>query len=471
MPIKFCKVFNRKCSISCKNPVETEQNSMKPQTPPCEKQGHLVYQDLMEQLNPKHPLLALAKTFPWALLEKEFAGFYAAAGRPAKPIRLMVGLLLLKQVENLSDERVVEAWVQNPYYQAFCGMEHFQWHKPCDPSDLAHFRKRIGEAGVERIFQVSVALHGEAALEREVVIDTTVQEKNITFPTDTKLRVKAMSRCWKLAAKEGISLRRSYRRELKKTLRIIRYSKKRHDRKKVSAAIRRVKTMANAVLRDLKRKLPEGALSALREELELYHQAINQERKDKNKIYSLHEPGVLCISKGKEHKKYEFGAKAAIAMTKTSCIIVGAKNFSSNVYDGDTLPEVLSQIRAVRGAAPEKAYCDRGFRGKKQVGETAIVLPGSPSPNATEYAKRKARKDFGRRSAIEPVIGHLQHTFRLARNYLKGTLGDALNLLLAAAAFNFKKWLNALAQGLLFALLFLLGLHHQEECKALPRCL
>jgi IS5 family transposase len=441
---------------------------MKPKTPPREKQGHLLYQDLLEQLNPKDPLLLLGKTLPWEFFEKEFASLYSAVGRPAKPVRLMVGLLLLKQIENLSDEHVVEAWRRNPYYQAFCGMEYFQWNAPCDPTDLVHFRKRIGEAGVEKIFQASVTLHGKESLEREVVIDTTVQEKNITFPTDTKLRVKVMKRCWELAAEEGLSLRRSYRRELKKTLRVIRFSKKSQEKKRAPAAIRRVKTMANALLRDVMRKLPESRLAARHEELELYRRAVNQECKDKNKVYSLHEPGVFCISKGKEHKKYEFGAKAAIAMTKAGGIIVGAKNFSSNVYDGDTLPAVLSQIETVRGTAPERAFCDRGFRGRKQVGDTAIVLPGTPRPNASAYDKRKARKDFGRRSAIEPVIGHLQHSFRLARNYLKGTIGDALNLLLAAAAFNVKKWLNALAQGLLFAFLFLCGLNRQKECKAFP---
>ena len=444
-----------------------EQIFMKPKTAPREKQSHLLYQDLLQQLNPKHPLLALAQKLPWAMFEKEFEQFYATVGRAAKPIRLMVGLLLLKQIENLSDERVVEAWVQNPYYQAFCGMEHFQWSLPCDPSDLAHFRKRIGEAGVEKIFQASIALHGKAGLEREVVIDTTVQEKNITFPTDTKLRIKVMGRCWKVAVEEGLQLRRSYRRELKKTLRIIRFSKGKNDKKKMPAAIRRIKTMANALLRDVMRKLPENRLVARHAEFENYRRAVNQEQHDKNKIYSLHEPGVLCISKGKEHKKYEFGAKAAIAMTKNNCIIVGAKNFNSNVYDGDTLNEVLSQIKTVRGRAPEKAFCDRGFRGRQRVGGTDIVLPSSPASGVSEYAKRKARKDFGRRSAIEPVIGHLKNGFRMARNYLKGTIGDAINLLLAATAFNMKKCMNALAQGLLFMLLFFCGLYRQEECKTL----
>jgi IS5 family transposase len=172
---------------------------------------------------------------------------------------------------------------------------------------------------------------------------------------------------------------------------------------------------------------------------------------------------VLCISKGKEHKKYEFGAKAAVAMTKTDCIIVGAKSFNSNVYDGDTLNDVLSQIKIVRGKAPERAFCDRGFRGRKRIGETDIVLPSSPSSGVSEYDKRKARKNFGRRSAIEPVIGHLKSSFRLARNYLKGASGDAVNLLLAAAAFNMKKWLNILTQGLFFALFFLCPLNRLKE--------
>ena len=440
---------------------------MKPKTAPREKQGHLLYQNLLEQLNPKDPLLLLGKKIAWEHFERDFTPLYSSVGRQAKPLRLMVGLLLLKQIENLSDERVVDAWVRNPYYQAFCGMEHFQWSLPCDPSDLVHFRKRIGEAGVEKIFQASVALHEKKSLECEVVIDTTVQEKNITFPTDTKLRVKVMSRCWKLAAKEGLQLRRSYRRELKKSLRIIRFSKSLRDKKQVLAAIRRVKTMANALLRDVMRKLPASSLAARREELGNYRRAVNQERQDKNKIYSLHEPGVLCISKGKEHKKYEFGAKAAIAMTKTNCIIVGAKSFTNNVYDGDTLKEILPQIEAVRGKVPETSFCDRGFRGRKRVGETSIVIPGSPPSDASAHVKRKARKNFGRRSAIEPVIGHLKNDFRLARNYLKGTIGDAINLLLAAAAFNMKKWMNALAQGLLFPLLFLCGFYPQKECEPL----
>ena len=429
---------------------------MKPKTPLKQQQANFLYQDLIDQLNPKHPLLLLAKKIPWGLFEDEFKLLYAEIGRPAKSIRLMVGLLLLKQLGNLSDERVVEAWLQNPYYQSFCGMKHFQWSFPCNPSELVHFRKRIGESGAEKIFQASVLLHGDRALERAVVIDTTVQEKNITFPTDDKLRMKVIRRCWNLASTENIQLRRSYRRELKKLLRIIRFSKSVRVKSKVTAAKRRLKTIANALLRDITRKLPEDRRNILWEKLEIYRKAVNQQRKDKNKIYSLHEPEICCICKGKEHKKYEFGSKAAIAMTKTDCIIVGAKSFR-NEYDGDTLQGVLSHVSAVRGASPEKAFCDRGFRGRKTEGCTAIIIPQAPSRKTTEYSKRKARRDFGRRSAIEPVIGHVKNDFRLARNYLKGTIGDAINLLLAVAAFNFRKWMRAVIQKMFFVICSLLA--------------
>ena len=435
---------------------------MKPKAPLKQQQGNFLYQDLLDQLNPKHPLLLLAKRIPWESFEEEFKPLYAEIGRPAKPIRLMVGLLLLKQLENLSDERVVEAWLQNPYYQAFCGMEHFQWSFPCNPSELVHFRKRIGESGAEKIFQASVVLHGDRALEREVVIDTTVQEKNITFPTDDKLRLKVIRRCWKLASKEHIRLRRSYRRELKKLLRIIRFSRSARNKSKVTAARRRLKTIANVLLRDITRKLPEDRRNILLEELEIFRKAVNQQRKDKKKIYSLHEPEVCCICKGKEHKKYEFGSKAAIAMTKTDCIIVGAKSFR-NEYDGDTLQGVLEQVKAISGRSPKKAFCDRGFRGRSVEGCTAIIIPQAPTTKTTEHFKRKARRDFGRRSAIEPVIGHLKNNFRLARNYLKGTLGDAINLLLAVAAFNLRKWMRAVAQMIFFALCSLLAICVRKE--------
>ena len=420
-----------------------------------QKQGHLLYPDLLDHLNPKDPLLILAKNLPWDEFEKTFTPLYAIKGRPAKPVRLMIGLLLLKQIERLSDERVIEAWVRNPYYQAFCGMKHFQWKFPCDPTDLVHFRKRIGEDGVEKIFKASVALNGKGAMENDVVIDTTVQEKNITFPTDTKLRISVIKRCWKLADSEGINLRRSYRRELKSLLRTIRFNKSRKE-KKTASAIRRVKTIANVLLRDISRKLPAARYEGMKEELSRWSKAVNQQRSDKDKVYSLHEPEVSCICKGKAHKKYEFGSKAAVAVTKESGVIVGVKSFSGNPYDGDTLQSILGQIKQIRGKVVENAFCDRGFRGRKQIGETRIEIPDNGESKATAYQKQKARKNFCRRSAIEPIIGHLKSDYLLARNYLKGPIGDTINLLLSAAAFNLCKWMRAKALLILYFLFFAL---------------
>ena len=429
---------------------------MKARPQPNDQQITFLYPDLINQLDPKDPLLLLAKKIPWEKFENEFAPLYAERGRPAKPVRLMVGLLLLKQMENLSDERVVEEWRRNPYFQAFCGMKNFQWELPCEPSDFCHFRKRIGEKGVEKIFQASIEIHGKAAKESEIIVDTTVQEKNITFPTDMKLRVKVIEKCQKIAEEENIKLRRSYRRELKVHQRTIRFNRTRNTKVK-NRAVRRIKTIANALIGDVTRKLPPEKQTELAEQLELFTRAVNQERDDKNKIYSLHEPEVSCIGKGKEHKKYEFGTKASIAQTLTSGVIVGALNVR-NEYDGKTLNDVFSQVEALSGKRPKTAYCDRGYRGQKEIEGTKVVIPEAAPKEKTAHYKRKAREKFRRRSAIEAVNSHLKHDFRMLRNYLKGTVGDTINILMAAAAYNFKKWMRETASPffvLLFCLFFI----------------
>ena len=190
---------------------------------PNPNQQSFLYSNLLEQLNPKHPLLQLAMVLPWNYFEGSFKPLYSPTGRRSKPVRLMVGLCILKHIENLSDEVLVERWVQNPYYQAFCGEVEFQWSLPCDPTDLVYFRKRIGREGFEKILAASVAIHGEEIKEKEACIDTTVQEKNVTYPTDDKLYRKVIGRCWKLVEQHGIELRRSYKREMKKRLLELRF--------------------------------------------------------------------------------------------------------------------------------------------------------------------------------------------------------------------------------------------------------
>ncbi len=406
-------------------------------------QPQLFQQELELMLDQRQPLYQLANRIAWEEFEQAFEGLYAEIGRPALPIRLMVGLLILKQLENLSDERIVEHWTRDPYYQYFCGESHFQWRLPCEPSELVHFRHRIGESGAEKILEVSIKLHREKIEKEEVVADTTVQEKNITFPTDTKLRRKVIERCWKMADAQGVKYSHSYKRKVPELLKVLRSRSNRLVKQRNKARLK-LKTYAGRLLRELERKLTESNRAMHREELGLMKRVLEQKRHDKNKIYSLHEPQVECIAKGKAHKKYEFGAKASIIMTANSMVIVGAKSFVDNPYDGDTLTEGLDQVERLTGKRPTSGIADRGYRGRTQAEKTKITIPGRARQTDSCYQRSKQKKRFARRAAIEPVIGHLKNDHRMARNYLKGTLGDKINVILAASAYNFKKWINNL---------------------------
>lgn len=394
---------------------------------------------LREQLDSRQALYQMVERMPWGEFEEAFGDSYSEEGRPAKPVRLMVSLLMLKQMFNLGDETVVGAWVQNPYWQFFSGFEEFQWELPCDPSDLVHFRHRIGEAGAQLILAVSARMHGAKAQEAEVVVDTTVQEKNVTHPVDSKLHRRIIEHCWKLAHQEGIVLRRSYRRVIKKLVWSLRPGTTRQGAQRARRAARRIKVIAGRLVRDLGRKLPEGVHV---EKLSLYRRVLLQKRADARKVYSLHEPAVCCLAKGKVHKKYEFGNKVALAVTAKSGIFVAAASFAENLYDGHTLPEVLEQIEANIGQRPSLAIVDRGFRGSSFVGETQVLMPQANLKGLSASQKRKRRRQNSLRVAIEPRIGHLKSDCRLGRNFLKGSFGDAFNALMAAAAANLRKWLR-----------------------------
>ena len=407
-------------------------------------QTNLFGTDLLMQLDPKDPLLHLAAVIPWQVFDKEFAKHYDKnVGAPSKPIRLMVGLLMLKSLEDLSDESVVIQWKRNAYYQAFCGMTEFQKKVPCHATELVHFRQRIGKEGVEKIFQMSIALHGKAALESSVNIDTTVQEKNITYPTDAKLAIKIINRLNKLAKKFEINQRRTFVKEVKNLRLDLRHFRHVKKRKKATRALKRLRTIANILIRELKRQLPQEVLiGGIEEGFSFYQKVLAQQPKDKNKIYSLHEPHVYCIAKGKDHVQYEYGNKVSIASTAKSNIIVGAVSHPKNCHDSHTLPEVLKHIEELRGKKVLQAVCDRGYRGKKEVDGTEIILPNKGLKRDNRYQRDKKRKQCQRRAAIEPIIGHLKSDFRLSRNFLKGEIGDHLNVLMAATAWNLKKWLN-----------------------------
>ena len=398
------------------------------------------YSTFEEQLNHKHPLYILANQVNWLQFENAFKDLYCPDnGRPAKPIRLMVSLLMLKHIRNLSDESVVEQWSENAYYQYFSGEKCFAARQPCEASELVHFRKRIGEKGIELIFKESIRINGKDGNEDEGTIDTTVQEKNITYPTDNKLHRKIIKKCVAIAEKENIELRQSYTRTLKKLSFDQRFRNHPKNYKKARKADRKVKTIAGRLVRELERKLPGGLYAT---ELILFQNVLAQKRHDHNKIYSLHESHVQCISKGKEHKKYEFGSKVSITTTKNSGVIIGAINIEKNDYDAHTLDPALEQQQRLTGHTLQKAFVDRGYRGIALVRGTQICTPKPFSQKLSAYQQQKIKNGFRRRAAIEPRISHLKSDYRLSRNFYKGIAGDNINVMLSAAAMNFKRMMN-----------------------------
>jgi len=366
----------------------------------------------------------------------------------------MVGLLILKQMYNLGDETLFPQWVHNPYFQYFCGESEFQWKFPYDPSNLVHFRKRIGKEGVEKIFETSVKIQNKSVAKAKEVIDTTAQEKNVTFPIDAKLYRKIIEQCNQIVYKNNIQLRQSYTRTLKKLMLQQRFGRHPKRKKEAERARRKFKTIAGRQVRDLERNLSRIALFVYGPRLERYKKVINQKRRDRNKVYSLHETDVSCIAKGKAHKKFEYGSKVSFAMLPGSNIIVGTVNFQGNPHGSKTLQTTLDHCQKITGKTFERAIFDRGYRGRKKMRDTSLLVSGA-ARGKTPYEKQKYRKKFRSRAAIEPVIGHLNHDHKMIRNYLKGTFGDEINALMAATAFNLKIWMREMEKNVLLLKIFL----------------
>lgn len=404
-----------------------------------------------EQLNHKHPLYQLANSIHWQMFEDAFSKHYSATqGAPSKPIRLMVSLLILKQLRNLSDESLVEQWSENSYYQYFGGEQIFRPEQPCVATELVEFRKRIGAEGVELILKESVRINGKDSLDDTLSGDTTVQEKNITYPTDDKLYKKIIDKCQSIAEKEHIELRQSYKYTVKKLSIIQRLRRNKGGDVKARKASKKVKTIAGRLVRELGRKLPASTINKYAMDLELFTKVLAQKRSDSNKIYSLHEPHVKCYTKGKEHKKFEFGSKVSILVTQKTGVIVGALNFNETLHDSKTLPDALQQYQRLTGKQPKNIFLDRGYRGPKTINETNLHTP-KPNPKIT----KSKRRSHSRRAAIEPTIGHLKYDHRMIKNYLKGAIGDEMNVMLSAAAMNFKRMMNLWSNGLVFFIKFL----------------
>jgi len=424
-----------------------------------QKQLNLFGSSLLEQLDPNHPLIQLANTFPWHKLEKELASYYSHTGNPSHPIRKMVALLLLQHIFNYSDERIVEVWKENPYYQYFTGEASLCWSQPAAASDLVHFRKRIGEKGIRFIFSLTVSMHinkdkdkgkGKPKKLKEVLVDTTVQEKHITYPTDAKLYKKIIDTCNKISKKLSITYRQSYKYISQKLMYWQGYIGHASQAKRAKKALSKLKTLAGRQVKELARNLvaigKEGLYAPI---LARMKQILLQRRESKNKLYSLHEPGVSCIAKGKKGKKYEFGSKVSIASLPSSGLIVAIESFEGNPHDSHTLVSTLEAAEQVIGSKLERVIVDRGYRGSEQLWQGEIVIPAGRSKELEKgrYSYRIHKRRCKSRSGIEGLISHLKNYHKLGRNYLRGVIGDRLNCLLTAIGHNVHLLLLAIQQG------------------------
>ncbi len=418
---------------------------MQPKNMSDQAQGDLFRAHLEQILSHSHPLYVLANQIDWEFFDREFTRhFVENKGRPGLPTRLVVGLTYLKNAFNESDESVVERFLENPYWQYFCGFQYFQHKFPINPSSLTRWRQRIGPEGIEKLLTETINTAKRTGKMKtthlnKLNVDTTVQEKAIAFPTDARLYYKMREALVRAARDKGIKLRQNYKRLGKKSLCMQgRYSHAR-QMKRARRETKKLKTYLGRVQRNIERECPapEVSLSRL---LDLATRLLKQKRQDKKKLYSIHAPEVECISKGKVHKKFEFGCKASIVSTSKGNWVVGADAFPGNPFDGHTLRRSLQQMIRLCDKIPKAVYCDGGYKG------AAKSVPGVKVHMVNRRKKKLSRwerKWYKRRAAIEPIIGHLKADNRLHRNHLKGTAGDRMNVMLAACGFNLRKLYKA----------------------------
>jgi IS5 family transposase len=432
---------------------------MKPKERRDSGQADLLRSRLDAIIDMGHPLVKLAQTIDWSFLEQRFGAVYEdKPGRPPLPTRLMAGLAILKHTYDLSDEVLCERWVENPYYQFFCGEEFFQHRLVFDRSSLTRWRQRMGEEKLQALLQESLAVASKteaikpADLNR-VIIDTTVQPKNVMFPTDARLLNRAREILVRLAKRYGVKLRQSYARVGKFAL--IKHQRYAHAKqfKRANRALKKLKIYLGRIIRDIGRKLGGNADLlggiVLERMLARARQVLEQKQRQRGpKLYSLHAPEVECIGKGKAHRPYEFGVKVSVATTlahaKGGQFVTHVKALPGNPYDGHTLATVIPEMEALIGNTIERALLDKGYRGHNAPPDYKFrVFISGQKRRVTPQIKRELR----RRSAVEPVIGHLKSEHRMGRNYLWHREGDASNAVLAAAGYNFRrliKWLSLL---------------------------
>jgi IS5 family transposase len=417
---------------------------MRPKREQDQPQHDLFQVDLEQLVDLDHPLVRLGMCIDWASFEQALgATYHPTQGAPGISTRLMVALHYLKYRHDLSDENVVAAWVENPYWQHFSGERYFQHRALIDASSMTRWRQRLGEAGAEQMLRATIETGIEIGVIRpaqlkRINVDTTVETKAIRFPTDARLYNRCRERLVKMARQQGLAIKQSYEHVGRRLL--MQSSRYAHARqmKRARAATRKLRTQLGRVMREIERQVTEPT-EKLAKLLETARRIHAQQRHDKNKVYSVHEPEVQCIAKGKAGKQYEFGNKVSVAVTSRGGWMVGAKSFTGNPYDGHTLGAQLKQVDNLIGDRVSEAYVDMGYRGHDYEGAVTVRV----DKRQRGKTPRALWRWMKRRAAVEPSIGHLKNEHRLERNRLKGIAGDAINAILSAAAMNFHKLLGA----------------------------
>jgi IS5 family transposase len=425
---------------------------MRPKTHEATREDDLFRARLEQIINMKHELVQLAGRIDWAWLDGEIAPLYSDKGRPGIESRFVIGLLLLKQIFGLSDEGVCERWVHDPYFQHFTGEAFFQHTFPHERSDLSHWRKRLGDK-LDLLLAESLRVAHQSGARRtkdlaRVTVDTTVQPKNVTFPTDAKLLHAAIRGLNRLARRHGVRLRQSYIRVAQRAAMMAgRYAHakqfNRHRRQ-----LRLLRIRLGRLIRDIRRKTAGHPIaSAFETALARAVQIRSQQQRQRGwKLYSFHAPEVECIGKGKARTPWEFGVKVSIVATNARApggqFVLHAATLPGNPYDGHTLRAVIDETQRLTGREIERAYADKGYRGHDAPNPRRIFISGQKR-GVFGVIKRELR----RRAAIEPVIGHMKAEGHLDRCYLKGHAGDAANAVLSAVGYNFRRilaWLRIL---------------------------
>lgn len=435
---------------------------MKPREPFDDGGEDLFRSRLDSIINPHHELVRLANAIEWSRFDGAFGERYGDKGRPALPTRLMVGLNILKYMHGLSDPEVCARWVENPYYQFFCGEIFFQHEAPFDRSSMTRWRQRLGEDKLVDLIKESLATGmrtGALKIKdvKRVTVDTTVQPKNIAFPTDAKLLYSSIVRLGVLCRRHGVKLRQSYVRVGKQALIMAQRYAHAKQFKRHRKQVKFLRVRLGRIIRDIRRKIAgnQALEAAFENELGMAVQLrLQKKRQEGRKLYSLHAPQTECIGKGKAHKPYEFGCKVSIATTNAKSpggmFVLHAKALHGNPYDGHTLKEVIGELTDWIGAEPERVYVDKGYVGHNAPKPLRVFRSGQK-----RGVHGVIKRELKRRSAVEPVIGHLKEEHRLNRNFLKGRQGDCINAVLAAAGYNFRRiaqWLRHLWRKIIIAL-------------------